>query len=213
MATGMQPQTTVVILYEEDGETSIMVRNTDSTPALLHSIIEDIPEDTESLVLLTPPVSRVEPGDNQLVRFLLQTKVPLKTERLKRVIFEGINARPQVAGRGVIGVSVRQNLPLIIHPKGLPRNREPWKLLQWRVEDSKLIVANNSAYVVRLGAEIVVNPSREVVTLPRTYVLPGETLSMPTKSTTGATSVTISPATVYGFVVDRYEAVLADVKR
>lgn len=41
---GMQPETTVVVLNEADGEASINVTNTDALPALLHSVIEDIPE-------------------------------------------------------------------------------------------------------------------------------------------------------------------------
>jgi hypothetical protein len=41
--------------------------------------------------------------------------------------------------------------------------------------------------------------------LPRTYVLPGETLSVP--ATGGAAeTVRIQPATVYGFAVAAYEA-------
>lgn len=94
MATGMQPETSVVILYEAEGETSINIKNTDGTAALLYSSIENIPEDTESLVVLTPPVTRVEAGETQLVRFLRQGGEPSKNQRLKRVIFEGIAQRP-----------------------------------------------------------------------------------------------------------------------
>src|SRR3546814_5665196 len=72
-ATGMEPETSVVILNEADGETSINVKNTDGTISLLHSVIENTPEDKDALVLLTPPVARVEPGETQLVRFLLKS--------------------------------------------------------------------------------------------------------------------------------------------
>ncbi|MFB3305994.1 fimbria/pilus chaperone family protein [Pseudomonas sp. AMR01] len=206
-ATGMQPETSVVILYEAEGETSINVRNTDGTPALLYSTIENIPEDSESLVLLTPPVTRVEPGDTQLVRFLLKGGEPLKTQRLKRVIFEGIAQKPNTEGSATVGVSMRQNLPLIIHPKGLERKREPWKLLKWDIQDSKLVVINDSAYVVRLSQELELRPSGKMVVLPRSYVLPGETLKMALEpQATHSSSVTIGPGTVYGFSVDKYQA-------
>lgn len=211
-ADGMQPQTSVVILNEADGETSINVKNTDATPSLLYTTIEDIPEDKEAFIMLTPPVARVEAGETQLVRFLLNTKEPLKTQRLKRVIFEGIAQRPG-GGSARIGVTVRQNLPLIVHPKGLERNREPWKLLKWQVEGDTLSVVNDSPYVVRLAQEVDIQPSGTRVKLARTYVLPGETLSADGKVDGPATSVTIHPATVYGYSVDQYDAPLGAAAR
>ena len=43
--------------------------------------------------------------------------------------------------------------------------------------------------------------------LPRTYVLPGETLTV-TASGSGATTVRLQPATVYGFAVAPHDAPL-----
>jgi len=205
---GMQPETTVVVLNEADGEASINVTNTDARPALLHSTIEDIPEDLEPLVVLTPPVARVDGGERQMVRFLITAKEPLKTQRLKRVSFEGI-PQAQPGSGATIGISLRQNLPLILHPKGLPRHEAPWELLAWQLRNKTLSVRNDSPYVVRLAAEVRLNPQKISTSLPRTYVLPGEVLSVELKTAApGATSVTLEPATVYGFSVDSYEALL-----
>src|SRR3546814_13886528 len=129
-ATGMEPETSVVILNEADGETSINVKNTYGTISLLHSVIENTPEDKDALVLLTPPVARVEPGETQLVRFLLNSGAALKVQRLKRVIFAGIPQRSTVAGPATVGMTVRPNLPLIVTHKGLAPNTEPWTLPQ-----------------------------------------------------------------------------------
>lgn len=49
-ADGMIPETSVVIVKEEDGEASIKVRNSDSSTALLHVTLQDLPEDTEPLL-------------------------------------------------------------------------------------------------------------------------------------------------------------------
>lgn len=124
VADGMQPETTVVVLYEEDGEATINIKNTDPGPALLHSVIENIPEDQEPLLIVTPPITRVEAGETQLVRFISTAGAPLKTQRLKRVSFEGI---PQARSPGgtTIGITLRQNLPLILHPRGWPGTRHP----------------------------------------------------------------------------------------
>lgn len=206
-ADGMIPSTSVVIVNEADGEASVSVTNSDEHLALLHVTIEDIPEDKEPLVFVTPPLARVEASKTQLVRFIVQSEKPLLTQRLKRVIFEGIpQGKPTAeAGHARVGVTVRQNLPVILHPKGLAPNRTPWTDLQWSLQDGKLTVRNDTPYVVRLAQEVLLLPSEGQAMLPRTYVLPGEIISV-SAPTGAATQVRFQPATVYGFAVPHYEA-------
>ncbi|OYU07847.1 MAG: fimbrial chaperone protein [Pseudomonas sp. PGPPP1] len=209
LADGMVPDTSVVIVHEADGEASVSVTNTDTKLALLHVTLEDIPEDPKSLLFVTPPLSRVEPSKSQLVRFILQSPEPLTTQRLKRVIFEGMpQGRSETqAGHARVGVTVRQNLPVIIHPKGLAPNRTPWEGLAWNLKSQQLSVHNPTPYVVRLAQELRLLPGDGSALLPRTYVLPGETLTVAT-NTTAATQVQLQPATVYGFAVEPYVAPL-----
>lgn len=208
MAVGMQPATSVLLLNEADVAGAMLLQNTDKQPLLLYSKIENLPEDEgeKPLVMLTPPVARVEAGEWQQVRFMLQLKKPLQTQRLKRVIFEGI---PQKSSSDSVqvAIAVRQNLPLVIHPKGLPVNREPWKLLKWSLNDGQLILANNSPYVVRMAQVVNLQPQGTAVQLERSYVLPGQELSFPVTDT-GAEAVRLYPATLYGFSVDSYDAPL-----
>nr|WP_256595611.1 fimbria/pilus chaperone family protein [Pseudomonas sp. LG1E9] len=206
-ADGMVPESSVVIVHEAEGEVAISVTNTDSKLALLHVTLQDVPEDTEPLLVVTPPLSRVEPSKSQLVRFILQNQTPLKTQRLKRAIFEGMpqgRAATQ-AGHARVGVTVRQNLPVIVHPKGLALNRTPWTDLTWSLRDGMLQVRNDTPYVVRLAQELRLLPGDGKAMLPRTYVLPGEALSVPA-SGGPASTVQLQPATVYGFAVAAYEA-------
>ncbi|KTB69306.1 fimbrial chaperone protein [Pseudomonas fluorescens] len=207
LADGMVPDTSVVIVNEADGEASVSVTNTDSRLALLHVTLEDIPEDKATLLFVTPPLARVEPSKSQLIRFILQSPEPLKTQRLKRVIFEGMpqGRSPAQAGHARVGVTVRQNLPVILHPKGLAANRTPWTGLEWRLQNNQLSVSNPTPYVVRLAQELRLLPGDGSALLPRTYVLPGETLRV-TASGSGASRVQLQPATVYGFAVAPYEA-------
>lgn len=204
----MRPETTLIILYEEEGEATLNVKNTDDGPALLHSVVEDVPEDQETLLVVTPPITRVEAGDTQLVRFISTLKEPLKTQRLKRVSFEGI-PQARAAGGATIGITLRQNLPLILHPEGLPRHATPWELLKWARNGERLTVHNDSAYVVRLAPDVKLLPQNALATLPRTYILPGETLAAEVAGRLeGVTGVEIQPATVYGFAADSYQAPL-----
>jgi P pilus assembly chaperone PapD len=208
MASGMLPETSVVIINEADGESTMNVKNTDPAATLLHTSIQHLPEDKEPLVVVSPPVARVEPDQTQLVRFILQLKEPLKTQRLKRVVFEGIPQRNADGGVKVT-MNVRQNLPLIIHPRNLAANREPWKLLKWAVEGDKLVMHNDSAYVVRFAQAVSLLPSKVDVDMGRTYILPGEKLSgQIVDGAADATTVRMSPATVYGFSVDNFDAPL-----
>jgi P pilus assembly chaperone PapD len=206
-ADGMVPDTSVVIVNEVDGEAAVSVTNTDDSLVLLHVSIENIPEDTEPLVFVTPPLARVEPSRTQLIRFILQSENPLLTQRLKRVIFEGIpQGKPAAAaGHARVGVTVRQNLPVILHPTGLAPNRTPWTDLRWSLQDGQLTVSNQTPYVVRLAQELQMLPSGTPAMLPRTYLLPGDRISVSVPAST-ATQVRIQPATVYGFAVPPYDA-------
>lgn len=209
LASGVVPDSSVVIVEGADGEGSINVKNTDPYPVLLLTQLENIPEDSESLLTVTPPAARVEPGKSQSVRFLLTTKTPLKTERLKRVTFEGVP--PQQKGKSEVRMTVRQNLPVIIRPAELARDEAPWKHLVWQLVGKVLTVSNPSAYVVRLSQGVQTLPGNSIWMLPNSYVLPGQTLTLKqngNKAPSSDTQVRISPATTWGFSVDHYDALL-----
>ncbi|BBA45049.1 MULTISPECIES: fimbria/pilus chaperone family protein [Burkholderia] len=214
-ASGVLPESSVVILNEADGETTMNVKNTESMPLLLHTTIQNTPDDQELLVVAVPPVSRVEGQDTQLVRFMLQSPAPLQVQRLKRVTFEGIPPKGP-DGKARISMTIRQNLPLIVHPAKLEKHASPWTLLKWSVAaDGKLRARNDSPYVVRLGQGVQLMPEKTAVDLGKTYVLPGSTVEVPLPSGAGAraTSVRLSPATIYGYEVDTYDAPLVDTAR
>lgn len=209
LATGMIPETSVVIVEESDGEGAINVKNSDGFPVLLVTSLENIKEDSESLLTITPPAARVESGKSQRVRFILTSKTPLKTERLKRVIFEGVP--PKEKGKNEVRMTVRQNLPVLIRPAGLAKNEAPWKLLKWSTQGGKLVVTNPSPYVVRMGSSVQTLPDNSQWAMANSYVLPGQTITLSNdknKSVSGSKQVRISPATTWGFTVQSYDAAL-----
>jgi len=225
LATGMVPETSVVLLNEADGETTMNVKNSDAVPQLLHSSINHIEEDTEDLVVVTPPVARVEANETQVVRFLLRTKTPLKTERLARAVFEGIPPKETKPGEARVTMTVRQDVPLVIHPRGLPLEREPWKLLKVSVTGGELVVTNDSPYVVRLAQNVQFQPGGQSAELPRPYVLPKTTVKVDLKSglkdgpkdapkvaPAAAASLRLFPATLYGYAVESYDVPLTSAQ-
>lgn len=209
-ATGVVPETSVVIVEQDDGEGAINVKNTDAFPVLLLTTLIDTPDDPDTLLIVTPPAARVEPGKVQRVRFILTSKEPLRTERLKRVTFDGVP--PQEKGKSVVRTTVRQNLPVIIRPAGLEIDLAPWKHLTWKLKNNSLTVNNPSPYVVRLGQGLQTLPDNTSWILPNAYVLPGQTLTIKPengKTAGAAQQVRISPATTWGYTVDSYNAMLS----
>ncbi|MGP2408155.1 fimbria/pilus chaperone family protein [Yersinia sp. 2553 StPb PI] len=208
-ATGMVPETSVVIVEQDDGEGAINVKNTDASPVLLLTTLENIKDDDETLLTVTPPAARVEPGKTQRVRFIMTSKTPLKTERLKRVIFEGVP--PQKKGTSEVHMTVRQNLPVIIRPAGLEKDLAPWKHLTWKLSGNSITVSNPSPYVVRLGQGVQTLPDNTSWTLLNSYILPGQTMTVTpndNKKAGAAQQVRISPATTWGYTVNTYDAAL-----
>lgn len=207
-AMGVVPETSVVIVDEADGEGTISVKNTDDRPTLLHTTIEPIPEDQAELVIVTPPIARVEAGAVQLVRFVLADNEPLATQRLARASFSGIPPKRQ--GRNEIQTIIRQNLPVLIQPRDLARNDAPWELLKWSIDGGELVVRNDSRYVVRLEQKVQLLPTQQLVSLPAPYVLAGQTRRVALAPGIATLEhVRLFPATVYGYSVDHYDAALA----
>ncbi|EPL9571620.1 fimbria/pilus chaperone family protein [Providencia rettgeri] len=214
LAAGMVPQNPIVMIEESDGEGNIDIKNTDKYPSLLITKIEDLEDDKEELITVYPPVTRVEGNETQTVRFLITTKMPLKTERLKRVTFEGVPPKNGELEKE-INVTFKQNLPVIIRPAGLAQNLAPWEGLTWEYKNNQFTVTNPSPYVVRfISPNITVLPSGQKFILPKTYILPHQSFDLSVSQNINiknADKVRFYPATTWGFSTNKYyDAPLTD---
>ncbi|EBD4389294.1 fimbria/pilus periplasmic chaperone [Salmonella enterica] len=203
-ATGMVPDTSLLWITDKNMGGELNVRNSDSTAALLYTKIVDVENDKTLKVLVTQPVVRVEGGAYQKLRFVLQTDRPLTTEHYKRLIIE--NIPPKSNKPNQVNINVRQDLPVIIHPDSLPIEKEPWKLLQLSKTESGFLINNPSKYVVRLNQKANVTSAKSEVILPKTYILPGEKVTVTPKSGLGnGSGLTIYPVSRYGVPVGEYQ--------
>ncbi|AYA13554.1 fimbria/pilus chaperone family protein [Enterobacter roggenkampii] len=201
-ATGMVPETSVLLVDAQKGEASMNVKNTDSQPALLYTNIVDLPDSDKSIrLIVSQPVVRVDAGETQRMRFLLQTSKPIKYEELKRVTFEGIP--PKEKGKDKVALTIGQDLPVVIHPAGLPEETQPWKFLTWNKKDDGLVINNPSDYVVRITASFKTLPSGKSGVLDKTYILPHTSIKtiLPNFSDN---KVEFYPASRYGYKGDRF---------
>ncbi|MCM7471141.1 fimbria/pilus chaperone family protein [Enterobacter bugandensis] len=207
LAAGMVPETSLLIVNEDEQGASMDVKNTDGDAQLLYTKLIDLPDDPKPGLIVTQPVVRVDAGKTQRVRFVLKSSAePLKVEHLKRVIFTAIPQRE----KNKVKVSFSQNLPVIIRPAGLAVNLEPWKDLLWHINNGIVTVENKTPYVVRMEQKAKLIPSGIFVEFPKTYILPGEkmTASVKGKSTSSENKIEIYPATRYGYKAQSYIAEL-----
>ncbi|EKS7428364.1 TPA: fimbria/pilus periplasmic chaperone [Enterobacter cancerogenus] len=206
-AAGMVPETTLLMIDEANHGGVMNVKNTDKIPTLLYTSIRDIEGNDGVKLNVTQPVVRLEPGQEQQVRFILESDKPLTVEHYKRVVFEGIP--PKSSDKNItVGINLRQDLPVLIHPKNLPVVTDAWKLLTWSVKSNVLQVQNSSPYVVRFSMAVTLLPSNTAGTLNKTFILPGETMKVETNAPLNGSdnAVQIEPASRYGIEVESYTA-------
>lgn len=209
-ASGVLPDTSVVMINEEQKGGSISVKNTEKVPMLLYTKVADLPDDPTPRLIVTRPVIRLEPGQSQRVCFALNTDGPLQREHIKRAYFEGV--AEQTSGNSQFSVTVRQDLPVIIVPKKLTTKRDMWTDLSWSVSEESLKVTNTGKQVVRLAQQLKLLPAGTALALKKTYILPGETLTVTTPAgiyLNGQRQVEFSPVSLYGFDVGLQKTSLA----
>lgn len=203
-AAGMVPETSLLVIDEATHSGTINVKNTDSHPSLLYTDVVDLPDDKGLKLVTTQPVVRLEPGQTQQLRFILQNSKPLDVEHYKRVTFEGIPPKSD-DNKVKIGINIRQDLPVLIRPAKLAVVTDAWKYLDWTASGTSVTVKNPSKYVVRLAQKIVLQPSGISGSLAKTYILPGETMTVSMgKSVSGNNKVKFFPASRYGVEVPSF---------
>lgn len=211
-ATGVLPDTTLLTISEETGISQMGIQNTEDSPLLLVTTIVDLPEDKGVTVLALPAVTRIEAKSRQIVRFLLDKgDTKLSVQHLKRVQFEGIPAIDVAAGKSTMKVSLRQDIPVVISPANLKQDPEPWKHLNLKWLEKKIIFSNPSPYVIRLSQIISIIPNSPAIQVfPRTYILPGESFSIdiPFDIPETIKVVRLFPASPYGFDAPPFDAPL-----
>ncbi|OON40302.1 hypothetical protein BTJ39_10180 [Izhakiella australiensis] len=173
-AAGIAADSSIIVINEAEGGSSINIHNGDKTPITLHSKIVDLKDDASPQVVITQPVIHIKSNQTQSVHFTLNSSAPLKHEHLKQVTFEAIPAVKDEKNH--LGAVSRQELPLLIVPKDLAAKPDSWNDLIWSAKNNTLTVTNNGPYVVRLNTKITLMPDSMPGTLEKPYILPGETL-------------------------------------
>ncbi|EJQ5562211.1 fimbria/pilus periplasmic chaperone [Escherichia coli] len=199
---GMQPETTVLIINESTGEASIKVKNTNSEPSLLQTKIVDIDGFQKVGVFVSPAIVKLDPGDTQVVRFFINPSEKLKSQVLKRIRFIGLPAREiSKKNNSALSLSIGQNIPLIITTSKLKDEDSPWEYLKYHYNKKKVILSNNSDYVVRLFPEVSINNKK--MKISNSFIRPHGSLEIDFND--NPSILTIRPVGLYGDLRDEYK--------
>ncbi|NIG87587.1 fimbria/pilus periplasmic chaperone [Serratia symbiotica] len=167
-SAGMTPNTSAVIIEEQNKEGTIEIKNTDAEPMLLYSkIVRLADDDFDGALIPSPAAVLVQAGETQVIRVLLRTNKKMEKEHLARVEFSGIPTQNKGGTR--IDFLITQDLLVVIRPSGYTPVNDKWTYLKWKFEANQLCLTNDTKMVIRIADKIVIEPNNISLNLPKTY--------------------------------------------
>ncbi|MGK5745832.1 fimbria/pilus chaperone family protein [Proteus mirabilis] len=190
-----QLETMTVILDSEEPRKISNVKNTGSEPILLSTKVSDLDKQHEIAknIIITPPITRIEPDQSQNINFILKDGIEFDDEQILKASFQGIG----VAKVNSTKMPIRQDIAMLIIPKGLTIEREPWKNLEVKQVNNQLILKNNGKQVIRMAPAFSSLPSNNGYSIGQFYIRPQEEIKVDVKEK--LTEIKISPLSRYGF--------------
>ncbi|HCD1117178.1 TPA: fimbria/pilus periplasmic chaperone [Proteus mirabilis] len=190
-----QLETMTVILDSEEPRKIFNVKNTGSEPILLSTKVSDLDKQHEIAknIIITPPITRIEPDQSQNINFILKDSIEFDDEQILKASFQGIG----VAKVNSTKMPIRQDIAMLIIPKGLTIEREPWKNLEVKQVNNQLILKNNGKQVIRMAPAFSSLPSNNGYSIGQFYIRPQEEIKVDVKEK--LTEIKISPLSRYGF--------------
>ncbi|MDC5889390.1 fimbria/pilus chaperone family protein [Proteus mirabilis] len=190
-----QLETMTVILDSEEPRKIFNVKNTGSEPILLSTKVSDLDKQHEIAknIIITPPITRIEPDQSQNINFILKDGIEFDDEQILKASFQGIG----VAKVNSTKMPIRQDIAMLIIPKGLTIEREPWKNLEVKQVNNQLILKNNGKQIIRMAPAFSSLPSNNGYSIGQFYIRPQEEIKVDVKEK--LTEIKISPLSRYGF--------------
>ncbi len=163
-ASSLQISPVTVELPPGQGASGITLRNPGKTPIYGQVRVfrwdqspdEDALEPSDDLVA-SPPLIRIEPQGEQMIRLVRRDAAAVTQERNYRVLVDEIPDAEAAAGNGV-NIRLRYSVPVFVEPAGRPDTpRLSWELrregTQWRLR-----VSNAGGRRAQLAAVRIVTP-------------------------------------------------------
>lgn len=189
-AAGVIINGTRVIYPAQAREVTVQLVNTGDNPALVQAWVDSgnpdqTPETSTAPFVLTPPISRLEPGRGQAIRVIFSgTGLPTARESVFWLNVLEVPPAPEAdAAQNYMQVAFRSRIKIFFRPEGLEgtANEAP-SALQWTVAGGRLGVANPTPFHVTLvGLAALSGDGSEVATLEQQgrMLAPGESVDWP----------------------------------
>lgn len=192
-----QLETMTVILDASEPRKVFRVKNTGKEPILLSTKVTDIEGGRifAQNVMISPPITRIEPEQSQQINFILKNGITLSQEQLLRVSFQSIGATKKNSTK----MPIRQDVAMLIIPAGMRVSSSPWDALSVKQQGDQLTLSNTGKQVIRLSPSFTVLPGNVIYNLGQFYLRPGENRTVTTKR--GLKDITINPLSRFGFKV------------
>jgi P pilus assembly protein, chaperone PapD len=161
---------TRVIFDGAKKEASISVNNSDNSPFLIQSWIETMNNSAEKTpFIITPPLYRLDKGQQNVERIVLTTPLPQDKESL---YWLNIKAIPSAsATENSLQIAVKTRIKLIYRPTGLGKENPEAQAdkLVWSRAGHQLRVTNPTPFVMNFNEVSVAGKKLDDVS----YVMPG----------------------------------------
>lgn len=193
-----QLETMTVLVDASEPRTVFSVKNITKEPILLSSKVVSIDEQdivSSKDIIISPPITRIEPEQSQQINFVVRKGAEIQTEAILKVSFQGVGA----AKTNVARMPIRQDIAMLITPKGISINNSPWNELRVSQKGDQLTLKNMGKQVVRLVPNIITMPNNESYNLEQYFIRPNESKSITVKNKLD--EIKFTPLSRYGFKV------------
>lgn len=196
---------TRVIYDGNKKEASISVNNPDSSPYLIQSWIETLNGGAEKApFVITPPLYRLDKGQQNMERVVLTGALPQDKESL---FWLNIKAIPSASKKdNTLQIAVKTRIKLIYRPAAL-KTKMPEELvgqLLWQRSGNQLVVKNPGDYIINFNEISVGGKKLDDVS----YVLPHATAKFNLPAGISDGKVTYKVINDYGGVGEAHKATL-----
>jgi fimbrial chaperone protein len=202
---------TRVIFGERDREASIPVKNTGNSPYVVQTWVEgdDASQEIKAPFIVTPPLSRLDPGAENILRIIRLPSGSLPSDR-ESVFRLNVKEIPERAKEdNVLQIAIRSRIKLFYRPSTLPgKAGEAPEQLKWAVmadekrQGAVLKVGNPSAYHVTFTA-LTINGGQQKINADMVPPLGEAVYPLTTLSAPQAIEVSYTTINDYGSELPR----------
>ncbi len=178
-------------------EVSLSVRNPDSTPYLMQTIVENLDNNPQKPpFIITPPLYRLNGGKENLMRIILAGNLPQDKESMYWLRVKAIPSAPK--SKNTLQIAVATSVKLIYRPetlKNIDVEKESNKLV-WHISGNNLEVKNPSSCFINFNEVMVSGKKLSNVS----YVAPGSTATFALPDGVNAGNIEFSVISDFGAI-------------